>query len=215
MKATTYGQQDPPWRNVLLGTSAVTIGGYGCTITALASYLTDVGVEIGTAPPDPGLLNRWLARHGGFWRGNLLIFDSVRPLGVEMIEYIDCRAQPAPIARLQDALLDQRGVLIEVDFRPATRAVNPHWVRLLRLMEDDAWIMDPWLAAGWEITRLMPRYARPDWDTPARAVMRAVIYGERAPAAANDAAARPYRVGAGEAPPPTQEVLCPAPWVEV
>jgi hypothetical protein len=198
-----YSQRSPAWADVRLGTSTATVGGYGCTITALAAWLTEAGVTVAGLTTTPGVLNRWLARHGGFYQGNLLVFDSLRPLGVAMAAYIDCRRVPAPVDRLATALGEGHGVLVQVDFRPGG-AQQMHWVRLLVLEDDDALVMDPWLPPEWAVTLLMPRYALPAWDGPARAIMRAVIYEPL------DAAAAVVTQGAADA---RQEALCAAPWV--
>jgi hypothetical protein len=185
---------------VALGTTtATTIGGYGCAVCALASCLTDAGVDIDGRAPDPGQLNRWLARNGGFYAGNLLVFDSVRPLGMQVVDYIDCRRFPAPVDRLAAALANDLSVVIQVDFRPGG-GQNSHFVRLLRLERADALMMDPWLPSSWGVTWLMPRYARYSWDDPARAIMRAVIYGPVGASFAVELAER-------------QDAPCPAPWV--
>jgi hypothetical protein len=188
---THYWQQAPPWRAVRLGTSNQTIGNYGCAVCALASYLADAGAWMSNGPTEPGTLNRWLARNGGFYRGNLLIFDSVRDLGVEVVEYIDCRQYPAPMDIIGNAVMQELGVLVQVDFRPGG-GQNSHFVRLLEVEADDCLIMDPWMADGYGITWMMPRYALPSWNDPARAIMRAIIYApikRRTPAfvATNDA----------------------------
>lgn len=183
MSYTMYSQLDDRWQRVMLGESSTTIGANGCLICSVASGLTDVGVEIGGLPPDPSRLNRWLARNRGYVaprdqakERNLYVFDSLRPLGVELVDYIDARGKAAPVGRLQEALeAENQVVAIHVDFRPGG-AVQQHWVRAVHWYEDDVEVMDPWIKGTTQQSYLMTRYALPSWDTPSRAIYRMVIY---------------------------------------
>jgi len=165
-----FSQRDPRWADIPIGTSRTTIAKAGCAVTATASALAALGVDT-----DPGRLNRYLATHEGFAKGNLLRFNSFGPLGVSCADVIDCAARPAPVDRLQQAIDDGQPVITLVDFDPGG-TVNQHWVRLLSIDDDEARIMDPWNPPAYELYWLMARYARPTWLTPARAIFRAVIY---------------------------------------
>ena len=98
-QATMYSQRDDRWRRLQLGISSTTIGDYGCLLCAVASGVTDLGVRIHSLISDPPRLNRWLARHDGFvgeaGSRNRFVFNALAPLGVEMVDYIDCRDRPA------------------------------------------------------------------------------------------------------------------------
>jgi hypothetical protein len=181
-------QLDPRWSGVRLGTSYQTIGQYGCLITAVASGLKDLGVTIHGHPPDPALLNRWLARNDGYVSGNHFVFASVEKLGgVRMANYLTCYDQPAPMGKIARALANEKVVVVQVDFRPGG-AVNQHWVRLVppfraqtvsqvrESLTHDIRIMDPWVDHHMMYRWLMATYAQPDWNTPARAIFRVVIY---------------------------------------
>lgn len=60
-------QNDPRWKNTTLGTSNVTIGNYGCTITCIAMLL-------GTTPD---VVNKRMVDVQGFAEGNLVIWSKI------------------------------------------------------------------------------------------------------------------------------------------
>lgn len=209
-RTTMYSQRDDRWRRLRLGASRVTIGDYGCLLCAVASGVADLGVRVHSLVPDPPRLNRWLARHKGFigtdsdpLNRNRFVFNAMAPLGVELVEYIDCRSSPAPLEPLEAALArEDQFAVIQVDFSPATGGTQQHWVRPLAWFETDVQIMDPWLTGPSQEAFLMTHYAEPDWDDPRRAIFRIVVYrvsGEEPSYATR------YRV------PVIQDVLCPHP----
>ncbi len=162
----------------------MTVGDYGCLLCAVASGVTDLGVRVHSLVPDLPRLNRWLARHESFIgiegdpaNCNRFVFNAMAPLGVEMVEYIDCRNSPAPLGPLEAALArDDQFAVIQVDFAPTTGGTQQHWVRPLAWFETDVQIMDPWLEGSSQEAFLMTHYARPDWDDPRRAIFRIVVY---------------------------------------
>jgi hypothetical protein len=207
-KTTMYSQRDDRWRRLRLGSSGVTIGDYGCLLCAVASGVTDLGVRIHSLVPDPPRLNRWLARNEGFIGSdpasrNRFVFNAMAPLGVEMVDYIDCRNSPAPLGPLEAALArEDQFAVIQVDFAPATGGTQQHWVRPLAWFETDVQIMDPWLEGPSQQAFLMTHYAQPDWDDPRRAIFRIVVYRVRAEEA---------DYGTRYQAPVIQDALCPHP----
>lgn len=159
---TVYSQRDLKWAGDKLGTSATTIGGYGCLMTDVASMLTDAGYKF-----TPQELNAWLIQNGGYTNGNLLVYAAIDKLGVvKFYNLIDCANIPAPVAQF-DALVKQGDfVIVKVDFNPKTMQVEEHWVRYL----GDGKMMDPWVG---DIDSIVPRYKGKD---AAQAILRAVIY---------------------------------------
>jgi hypothetical protein len=169
-----YSQKDPRWSDVRLGTSYSTIGGYGCTLCSVASVLADFGIDV-----DPGRLNRWLIANGGYTGGNLFIFSAVEPLGVTLVDLIDCTYQPAPVTTILSALAEGMGVVVKVDMSPGG-VLNEHWARVTGGDSDDLRIMDPWLPNGFNHYWLLARYgATYQWDLE-RAIFRVAIYSKGA-----------------------------------
>ena len=163
-----FSQRDPRWAADLIGSSEITIGKAGCLVTAAAAMMADWGVAT-----DPGRLNAWLRSHGGYARGNLLIFSILAGLGAQCAGYVDCKAVPAPVTRMRDALLAGNVVLAAVDWSPGGN-VQTHWVRVLELDERDGQVMDPWQMPGKELVKLST-YLAPDWDT-ARGIFEVAFY---------------------------------------
>lgn len=67
---TNYSQSDPRWKSKKLGTSSVSIGGYGCAITAVANLA-------GVTPEE---VNSKLVTYGGFRDGNLIVWSKAAEL---------------------------------------------------------------------------------------------------------------------------------------
>jgi len=183
MSYAMYSQLDDRWQRIMLGESSTTIGANGCLICAVASGLTDVGVLVDGLPPDPPRLNRWLARGKGYVaprsatkERNLFVFDSLGPLGVKLVEYIDARSKAAPVEKVEKALsAEDQFVALHVDFTPGG-ANQQHWVRAVAWHDTDVEIMDPWIKGDVQTSYLMTRYALPSWDGPERAIFRIAIY---------------------------------------
>ncbi|MGQ9489183.1 MAG: hypothetical protein ACUVR4_00340 [Anaerolineae bacterium] len=173
---TSYSQRDTEWAYDGLGHQKTpTMGEAGCLVTAMASVITDL-TEHAMAP---GYLNDWLRENKGFAGGNLFVFASVVPLGLQLVELIRSQAQPAPIERLATHLAGGAAVVILVDARPGAE-LDSHWVRLLSVDERDGQIMDPWQLPGKELVALSTYFGE-GW-TPARAIFSAAVYQPRAPA---------------------------------
>jgi len=172
MGLTAFSQRDPRWADIRLGLSGQeTIGLAGCLMTCVASLVRDIaGLDT-----DPGRLNRWLARNGGYLDGNLFVFASVAKLGLKLKDVVPCMQTAAPVGRITETLAAGGGVLVKVDFDPGG-AIQQHWVRVLELKADDAVVMDPWLPPGNEVYWLMPRYAIPAWPDPATAILHIALY---------------------------------------
>ncbi len=178
MKEYLFSQHDPRWADLRIGYGTQTFKQVGCLVCCVAGMLVLAGNE----ELDPAVLNRWLMRAGGFI-GNRFVFGSIRPWGVDLEEVIDCYSVPAPMDRAQETLDAEGWVLAEVDFKPWTYLVDQHWVRVIEVYENDCLIADPWLPPGYGTRRLMPAYARAEWENPARAIFRLALYrpaeGER------------------------------------
>lgn len=171
---TAYSQRDTQWAHEGLGHQASpTMGAAGCLVTSVASVVTDLTDQ----PLGPGYLNDWLRQNKGFASGNLFVFASVVPLGLQLTELIRSQSQPAPIARLAELLDDGAAIIVLVDINPGG-GLDTHWVRLLSVDEKDGQIMDPWQMPGKEYVRLSTYFAS-GW-TPARAIFTSAVYRPKA-----------------------------------
>lgn len=169
---THFSQRDPEWADVKVGTGRQTLAQTGCLVCAAASVVVDSG----QTQYDPGSLNRWLGRNGGFVGGNLFVFGVLSKLNLTLTRIVDCHVALAPMGDVKATLVDGGYVLAKVDFRPHTRFVDQHWVRIISVSDDDCEMMDPYLPLGCPVTSLMNRYARPSWDGPPRAIFRLAFY---------------------------------------
>ncbi len=204
--ATPYSQRDTEWAYDGLGhQKSPTMGEAGCLVTAMASVITDLTKH----SMAPGYLNDWLRENNGFVGGNLFVFASVVPLGLQLVELIRSQSQPAPIERLSAYLAGGAAVVVLVDARPGGE-LDSHWVRLLSVDEKDGRIMDPWQLPGKEFVALSTYFGE-GW-TPARAIFTAAVYQPRAAVRGlldRSAEARPFELQPwAEEFPAYQPALC-------
>lgn len=137
-----FSQRDEKWRNDRLGTSASTIGGYGCLITCAASLLCYFGNSI-----DPGRLNKLLTEKGLYYNGNLFQWDSLDDLfnvKIDWTNFIDCATVPAPLDKIDALLAEKRPVIVKVDFDTNDDDIDQHWVMIFGKRGNDYIILDPW-----------------------------------------------------------------------
>lgn len=183
--STGFSQRDSAWGPARLGTSpSHTLASAGCLVTAAAEMMYRWNIKT-----DPGKLNRWLSKNGGYAGTHLFVFNSLENWpdftlpAIKLDELIDCRKVPAPVGSIQCSLdfsftHDQPslGLLIQVAFNPYQRG-SQHWVMgymNTRINgEDDIQVMDPW--TGKMISLLSGPYGRPDWDLE-RMIMRVAVY---------------------------------------
>src|SRR4030067_635192 len=138
-----YSQNDPIWKNKLLGFSQdLTIGKYGCLLTCLSMVSSGYGYEV-----DPASLNDKLVALGpnaGF-QGALVIPASLPRVLPRMIykNFYWCRESPAPMLKITSAVAEGKTVIIELDYSPAAGLQN-HWIVLYKKMGDDFLLRDPY-----------------------------------------------------------------------
>jgi len=170
-----FGQQWSPWGREPLGSSRVTVAGYGCALTASAMLLRTFGVNL-----DPGQLDRWLVDHGGFVAGDLLVWGAVAraaaAAGVS-VRYDGWR--PFDRAAIYASLAHQDPVIAQVRLDG-----NMHFVLIVAAAADGTmWINDPWYG---DVTTLQARYGE-----PARAILSIRLYSGTAVAPPTVTALRP------------------------
>lgn len=167
-----FSQRDPAWSNDRLGTGILSIGEAGCLISAVAGMLVDCGIHT-----DPHRFNRWLVSNHGYVDDDLLLFQAPEGLGMNLVDVVFCPNEPAPVARLTQALADGDSVVILVDYMPGG-AVDQHWVRLLSIERANGMIGDPWRLPGAGLIDLSV-YLAAGW-TPERGIFAAAIYRQAA-----------------------------------
>jgi len=119
----TYGQRDPNWRGVTLGTSQSTIGSHGCAVVSVCMMCEYVGIHV--TPPQ---LNEWLKANKGFINGNLMVWNSIDRFSGGKLTYSGT-AKPK-----------QYPQIAEVDLIPNNSVFDQHFVLAL----DENTCFDPW-----------------------------------------------------------------------
>jgi len=123
-------QNDKRWKTIKLGTSDVTIGGYGCLITCISMLCTYYGI-----PTTPDKLNAWCTTKvgnqlQGYASQNLYLWDSILKFTNLQIGHVG-----------QSTVFDgKEPCVIQVDFYPATDYPDMHWVVYL----GSDMCADPW-----------------------------------------------------------------------
>jgi hypothetical protein len=72
-----YKQCDSRWASEQLGTSSDTICKAGCAMSSVSMGLSGCGHAY-----TPSTLNQWLKGHGGYVSGDLIVWGSVSPIGL-------------------------------------------------------------------------------------------------------------------------------------
>jgi len=78
---TLYKQCDSKWANDKLGTGSLTICQAGCAMSSYAMALNTLNETLSGTVINPGTLNTWLIKNGGYVDGNLLVWASADRLG--------------------------------------------------------------------------------------------------------------------------------------
>ena len=133
-----WGQRDARWAGQQLGTSPVTIGGYGCAITCLAMVLQAFGLD-----ETPLTVNEALTRRNGYHHQNLLIWEAVQRIwpSVGFEGRVDCTADPALVKRIDRELMAGRPVIVWLDFSHEP-GLQQHFVLLVERVESPAGELD-------------------------------------------------------------------------
>ena len=122
-KTQNLYQNDEKWKNVKLGNSAETIGGWGCLMTSATMLLNAIGYN-----ETPETVNDKMKRAGGF-QGAFFI-PSVMPYIWPNCVYRDmqsCESYPAPISQIDQAIAAGKPVILQVDWNQQA-GVQTHFV---------------------------------------------------------------------------------------
>jgi len=129
-------QVDGRWKDVQLGTSSSTIGGYGCLITCVSMMLDYYGHDV-----DPASLNDLLKANAGYANGNLLVWGSI-PAIFDGVTY-DGKWEGSRNDIIDKCLADGKPAIIHVDYNPATAPIEQHWVLVVGRKDGRYIINDP------------------------------------------------------------------------
>jgi len=139
MDIKPLAQGDARWKADKLGTSAVTVGGYGCLITCASMVCEYYGYDT-----DPGRLNVWLTNNNGYVSGNLFVFESLERLGAGItMDWDNYDTNGVTGAQIDAVLASKRPVIVQVDYDPADADVDQHWVLIVGRGADGYIINDP------------------------------------------------------------------------
>lgn len=136
-------QNDDPWKDVRLGNSAETIGGWGCLLTSATMMLNGIGYN-----ETPETVNEKMKKAGGF-QGAFFI-PSVLPYVWPNCAYRDmqpCESSPAPLAQIDAALAAGKPVILQVDWNQQV-GIQTHFVLLKEKKGNDYVIYDPYRYRG-------------------------------------------------------------------
>jgi len=165
-------QRDPRWRDHFLGDigRGVTIGGAGCAVACLTSWLNwKYKDELDLSAV------RWLLHSKRVLIGDdhtLLDWFGIARVWPGGTFDRSCwsrwRTRPADLQRL-DYWLKAGPVIVEVDFKPATATVDQYfvvaigWAESCGALENRClWVMDPWWG---KIVQLPDAYYNGAWDS--------------------------------------------------
>ncbi len=148
-----FSQNDPAWKDRILGQGPKTLGQFGCMLSCFAMMLTGYGEDT-----DPWRLNQRCLQltQNGFNGSNLFFvapayaYDHIKYLGnfkpLPETGATYAEHDPNLIQRIDSTLTQGQAVVIQVDFSPAT-AYNPnaeqHWVLVVARRGDDYLVIDP------------------------------------------------------------------------
>ena len=172
-KLVYLSQQDPQWKNDLLGFGdpGDTIGYVGCALTATAMLLSGHGHA-----ETPRTLNEKLKNAGGFV-SSAIVWSAVSKLypKVALKAFIPCTTSDAPLAQIDASLAAGQPAIVQVDSSPAP-GIQTHWVVIYERKGDDYLMLDPWpYNPGIDKEDyLMKRYAQ--GMTLKRAISHVILY---------------------------------------
>jgi hypothetical protein len=166
-------QQDPQWKNDLLGFGdpGDTIGYLGCALTSVAMLLSGHGYA-----ETPKSLNQKLKSVSGFvsaairWGAVSQIYPKV-----SLKAYIPCTTSEAPLGQIDASIAAGQPAIVQVDSSPA-EGIQTHWVVLYGRQGDDYLMLDPWPYQT-DLTKadlLMKRYAQ--GRSLKRAISHVILY---------------------------------------
>ena len=125
---TDYGQCEGYWAQQYLGGDK-TVCRAGCLMTSVASAMTSCGKTINGKKADPGVLNDWLKRNGGY-SGNMFVWGALSKFGLSFLGW------PESSTEIKNHICNNRIVILNVNG-------GGHWVLCTGYNDNTYNVMDP------------------------------------------------------------------------
>lgn len=142
-KTQNLYQNDEKWKNVKLGNSTETIGGWGCLLTSVTMMLNGIGYK-----ETPETVNEKMKKAGGFQ--GALFMPSVLPYVWPNSAYRDmqpCESSVPPIAQIDAAVAAGKPVILQVDWNKQA-GTQTHFVLVKEKKGNDYVLYDPYKYSG-------------------------------------------------------------------
>jgi flagellar basal body rod protein FlgF len=142
-KTQNLYQNDEKWKNVKLGNSSETIGGWGCLMTSVTMILNGIGYN-----ETPETVNEKMKKAGGFQ--GALFMPSVLPYIWSNCAYRDmqpCESSVPPIAQIDAAVAAGKPVILQVDWNKQ-KGTQTHFVLVKEKKGNDYVLYDPYKYSG-------------------------------------------------------------------
>jgi len=135
-------QNDEKWKNVKLGNSTETIGGWGCLLTSATMMLNGIGYN-----ETPDTVNDKMKKAGGFQ--GALFMPSFLPYIWPNCAYRDMQPceNSVPIAQIDAAVAAGKPVILQVDWNKQV-GIQTHFVLVKDKKGDDYILYDPYKYTG-------------------------------------------------------------------
>jgi len=138
LELNLMSQKDSKWSSDKLGTSSITIGAYGCLITSVAMICNYYGKET-----NPGKINQDLINVNGYANDNLLKFASIETVYPDIIVDWESYLSNPTDKQIDTVLKSNIPVIVQVDYKPDTPALDQHWVVIIGKDKNGYLIADP------------------------------------------------------------------------
>jgi len=142
-KTQNLYQNDEKWKNVKLGNSTETIGGWGCLLTSVTMMLNGIGYN-----ETPETVNEKMKKAGGF-QGALFMPSMLSYVWSNSL-YRDmqpCESSPAPLAQIDAAVAAGKPVILQVDWNKQ-QGIQTHFVLVKEKKGNDYVLYDPYKYGG-------------------------------------------------------------------
>lgn len=145
MTGIDYAQQDPRWKNLMLGGSQQeSIGLFGCLVVAGTAVATALGHNI-----TPDQFNDQLKSKGcfgGAQHSDINSNDFISKVfpDIQYVERKDWRVEPADLNYFNVGADVSTEIIVLIDSKPSVAGLQQHWCRVIGKQGDDVVVVDSW-----------------------------------------------------------------------